>query len=316
MSEVSNMKSKTVIQLLVGLLLLFFVYKSINPSVFLKVSENLSVLSILGITFLLACTQFISACRWWLIASSGGINVSFRRAVVAFFMGMYANCFGLGTLGGDVVRGTLLGHEINKKTEAIASAFADRILGLFVLLSIGVFSILANHPSFADSMFLYTILALAFSLFIVWRAAPFILNCLSKHPLPFTQKLVAVSKIFHFEPKKLLIIVMVATIYHLLQIAIFWLIALSLGVQCSYSDMIVRVPFINIAATLPISWNGLGVRENAFVFFFTPLLMTQEQAVLVSMIWLVAMTLTSACGGVGGYLLVGKKGVRHLSKEF
>ena len=73
--------------------------------------------------------QLISSVKWWLIARSGGIDVSYSSALKAYFIGMFVNCFGLGlgTVGGDVARGVLLSKGLPKKTEGIASVVADRI---------------------------------------------------------------------------------------------------------------------------------------------------------------------------------------------
>ena len=61
------------------------------------------------------------------------------------------------------------------------------------------------------------------------------------------------------------------------------------------------IPFVNIAASLPISWNGLGVREKSYETFLvasSPALMTSEQAIAFGALWLLAVMTTSAIGGI------------------
>ena len=57
---------------------------------------------------------------------------------------------------------------------------------------------------------------------------------------------------------------------------------------------------MNIASSLPISWQGLGIRENSYIFFLTaaPAIVSKEQAVAFGALWLLAVTVSSAIGGI------------------
>ena len=76
------------------------------------------------------------------------------------------------------------------------------------------------------------------------------------------------------------------------------LMAYGLGVSIPWSVLLVVVPFVNIVSSLPISWMGLGVRENAYIFFLTPLFLSSEQAIAFGALWLLAVTVTSGIGGM------------------
>jgi len=68
---------------------------------------------------------------------------------------------------------------------------------------------------------------------------------------------------------------------------IIWLIklycvALNISIDIRYLYMV--VPLIYLTETLPISINGLGVREGAFVFFFFQAGYTKEEALAVALL--------------------------------
>ena len=84
--------------------------------------------------------QLLSSYKWWLLARSGSIEVPWLLAVRAYFLGMAVNCFGFGTVGGDLARAVVLGSKSRQKTTALASVFADRLHGMTVLASIGIVS--------------------------------------------------------------------------------------------------------------------------------------------------------------------------------
>jgi uncharacterized membrane protein YbhN (UPF0104 family) len=86
--------------------------------------------------------------------------------------------------------------------------------------------------------------------------------------------------------------------FHLLQISLHIVMAKAVGVEVPLPLLLVTVPFINILATLPVSWNGLGVRERAYVFFLVPSVLQPEHAVAFGAMWLLAVTVCSAIGGI------------------
>ena len=73
-----------------------------------------------------------------------------------------------------------------------------------------------------------------------------------------------------------------------------------MGITISFTTLLLVIPFVNIVCSLPISWNGLGVREKAYTYFLTtaPAIVTYEQAVAFGAIWLLAVTVSSAIGGI------------------
>ena len=66
---------------------------------------------------------------------------------------------------------------------------------------------------------------------------------------------------------------MVSLIFHLLQISLHQIMAAGFGSHIPLARAFrVTIPVVNILSTLPISWNGLGMRENGYVFFLAPLI--------------------------------------------
>ena len=79
-------------------------------------------------------------------------------------------------------------------------------------------------------------------------------------------------------------------------------------------DVLSYVPVVNILCTLPLSWNGLGVRENANFYFFNAHL-SAEEAASIGAIWLLAVLLCAAVGGLIGVFGPELKTIRAESKK-
>jgi len=106
--------------------------------------------------------------------------------------------------------------------------------------------------------------------------------------------------IFPRDPKTLIIITTLSIVFHLVQISLHAVMAAGMGIEISFTTLLLVIPFVNIVCSLPISWNGLGVREKAYTYFLAtaPAIVSYEQAVAFGAIWLLAVTVSSAIGGI------------------
>jgi uncharacterized membrane protein YbhN (UPF0104 family) len=58
------------------------------------------------------------------------------------------------------------------------------------------------------------------------------------------------------------------------------------------------VPLTALAMVLPISINGVGVRENALAILLAPQGVSQEKAVAIGLLWLASQVATGLIGGL------------------
>jgi hypothetical protein len=255
------------------------------------------MLVILGYTL----GQLMSSVKWWTIARSGGITVPYSTALKAYFIGMFVNCFGsgLGTVGGDVARGILISNGLPKKTEGIAAVVADRIHGLTVLSVIALVTSQIFRSDRVPGWLLLSLLALIVGFISAWILGPAILRRIPSSN-KFATKMRQVAAIFPRDPVVLAIITCISAIFHCTQILLHAVMAHAVGAEIPLATLFVVIPLVNIASSLPISWNGLGVRENSYIYFLTaaPALVTIEQATALGALWLLAVTATSAIGGI------------------
>ncbi len=60
--------------------------------------------------------------------------------------------------------------------------------------------------------------------------------------------------------------------------------SLGLGIEVAFSKLLVIIPLIYLTEMLPISINGLGVRESAFVYFFGLIGNSREEGLALSLL--------------------------------
>ena len=93
-----------------------------------------------GFCFFATLLTFI---RWWFLIRALGIPCRFRDSIRISFWGYLFNLAPLGIVGGDLVKAVMLDHEHRGyRAKAVASVFADRVIGLYVLFLVATVAIL------------------------------------------------------------------------------------------------------------------------------------------------------------------------------
>ena len=307
------MNTKSLLKLALSIIMVVIVLRSVNfqslQATFRTMSPVTVILVIVGYTL----GQLLSSFKWWTIAYSGGIKTPYPTALKAYFIGMFLNCFSFGMLGGDAARGILVAHGQPKKTEGIASVVADRVHGLIVLSCIALITSLIMGRDRVSSDLIQLLLFLVVGCTAGWLIGPWVLP-----KIPFIRttkigvKLQQVMAIFPRDIKTLSTITAISVVFHLTQISLHALMAAGMGITIPFTTLLLVIPFVNIVCSLPISWNGLGVREQAYTYFLAgdPAIVTSEQAVAFGAIWLLAVTVSSAIGGIVAIMSGDLKGLK------
>ena len=292
------MKLKALIKPLISLAMLFMVLRFVHFETLIQTLLGIPVYVILLVVVGYAAGQVLNSYKWWIIARAGKIDVPYTTALKSYFIGTFANSFGLGTVGGDLTRALLLAAGRPVKTAAVASVVADRTFGLAVLACIGTAAAVYFGVPNVDQSWSDVLVVIGLSILLGWFYGPRILLKLVPHGNPLRTKAEAIAAVFPKERKTILYLTFLSASLHLLQIALHWVMGLAFGLDLPWPAILVAVPFVNMMASLPISWNGLGVREASYLFFLTPLPLTKEEAVVFGTIWLLAVTISSAIGGL------------------
>jgi uncharacterized membrane protein YbhN (UPF0104 family) len=89
-------------------------------------------------------------------------------------------------------------------------------------------------------------------------------------------------------------------------IGVVFLNALALGQSFSISALAVFVPLISLAGMVPVTVNGLGVREALYVLLFGQLGTSHDLSVSLALLYLAVTFMASLPGGIVYALLRGR----------
>jgi uncharacterized protein (TIRG00374 family) len=293
------------IKVFVSFALIALIFYKINFTEWLSIIRSANI-SGLSVAFLLVVFSIvISALKWQILLNCLNVKVPIQKLTVSYFVGLFFNNFLPTNIGGDVVRIYDVGKYTGKKTEAAASVIVERILAGFALgltALIAVFISFDRSKSFLWLIISFLLLCVIFLLLAMNRS---ILHYLNDKLLPglfnIKERARDVAEAIHkcSINKNLVARVLIwSLVFQLVVVLVNYLIFLSLGVRVSLVYCLIFIPLISALSLLPISVNGLGVREGAYIFFFSKVGLNSAQSVSASLVFFVLVVLTSLIGGI------------------
>ena len=266
---------KTLIKLFVsGALLAYLILNADLTTLWVSLS-NAKIGYLLG-GFLLFYVHFlIGAFRWRLIANLHGAKKPVFFYFVSFMVANFFNNFLPSTIGGDVVRLYDTWRAGTSKTGAAATIFADRAVGLMILAVIAV----AGAIGFRNQGFmsfeiqialLLIILGLVAVVFILFYPPNWWMRVMinaSEHRLKIVSKLahIYIETAEEFKEAKgtLLAALVLSFLLHSNIVISYYLVGTAIGLDLGLSVYFSTIPLALIIMMIPISINGIGLREGA-----------------------------------------------------
>jgi uncharacterized protein (TIRG00374 family) len=268
-----------------------------------------------------AVTQAVSSLRWQLLARPLGFQEPFRRFLGYYYVGMFFNLVLPTSVGGDVVRAWYLAGKSGRRAKAFASVIADRVSGVVVLVALALVA-LPFRPAELPSWLTWTVAGLAggalFALTLLLvislagRTRASLLG--AKYSVLGTRhsKLGAFSHWFlalrdlgtAICPSRRVFVLstVLSVVVQLANVLLVWLIGQGLNLPVPGNYYLIFVPTVTLLTLLPVSLNGMGVREGATTVMLAPLGVDAGTAVTLAFLWFAAFVLPSL-GGVFPYLL-------------
>lgn len=243
-----------------------------------------------------------SALRWkWILKADGSV-VPLRFLWKTYMIGHFLGLFLPTNFGGDVYRVHALHGTSRDLAKSASSVLFDRLIGLFALISIFVVAslFLPENPYVWLILAVYLVAVAAFLIVTSDR----MIARLPAAPSRWVRLPVKVLRSFNAYRRHtpaLMLILGIALVFQFNIVVISKLNCLALGVDVPFGQLLAIIPLIFLIESLPISINGLGVRESAFSFFFPMIGHAAEQGFGVS---LLILFLRYMRGGIGGLLLL------------
>ena len=264
----------TILQLGVTVAMLWYVFHDPDQRAKMAVALRTANYSWVGVGILAYIVVEISAAiRWQILLRVQGIRLSLPRVSGLFLIGMFYNQFLPGGTGGDIIKSYLLLKETDKKAGGLLAVVFDRLIGLVALVFLtGTLVLLRFHwlAQTPETRRLLWILLLLLStsiagLLISFIVSGFNLFHLLPHKFPGREKLIEISAAYHLYARHwfaTLLAFGASLVAHLATFTTFLCVAYAFRAGVSVIDFFAVLPIERTITALPISFAGVGLREQ------------------------------------------------------
>ena len=250
--------------------------------------------------------QVVSAFRWATLVRPLGIRTPFKDLIQYYLIGMFFNLFAPSTVGGDVSRVYYLvkdqdaaatGRAVTTIPAAI-SVLMDRAIGMIVLVWLGAAGLLL-FPGYAVPATIRSVtFALAGGLLLGALLAPVVRLFLPEGGNHLIVKLRLALGSYRRHWRALLIAAALSLAVHLIQAWMHTVMGRALGMDLPFSFSLIVYPLVGTFAAIPITLNGLGLREGGYIFLLAVIGIGSEQGIAFGILLFLIVALDSLLGGL------------------
>jgi uncharacterized membrane protein YbhN (UPF0104 family) len=257
--------------------------------------------------------QALSSVRWRMLARVQGYDGPLQAFVAYYFIGMFFNLVLPTSVGGDVVRVWYLanrdgtGPREGRRMAALVSVMVERVNGVLVLVVLAC-AAAALSPTPLPPWLAAGVAAVGVAAVGCVAALPILNRLFEKYPrvgghprLSHLRRLLAGSVAYGEHPALVFNVTALSVVVQLGNVVVVWLIGAALGLPISPWYYGVLVPLVTLLTLLPVSVNGMGLREAGTVLLLAPLGVAEADAVTLSFLTFAVYTAASL-GGVFFYL--------------
>ena len=291
------------VKVLVSFLLIGILIYNVEWGKLIGNLESASTLSII-ITLTIFTLQFpISTFKWQKSLIIHNLEYPFGFLQKVLCIAFFFNNFLPSSIGGDAYRAIKTMPKEGFRSRAVSAILLERIIGLFALVLLGFVGAIAitNDEHIAIVRF-YILFCLAGGAAIIALMIILQLHILSGilSRISRIKKLEILThniKLVRRSPRMLLSILIVSLLFQLLAIVAIGVLFNTLGSDGGYAKYALIGAIAGIAGIIPISINGIGVVEGAFVVTAVQLGMDFSQSLIVAfMLRMLLLPLSLICG--------------------
>lgn len=289
-----------IIKISLSILLLGILVVTIDPAKILKVASGFQVIWLGPILLLIAASVAVSALKWGVLLTAQGLPWTFGQLFGTYSSALFFNNFLPSSIGGDGVRILILGKATGNTPAVSASVIVERTLATASLGILGlVGALLSDFPSSLAISILAAValLGLALSLVLVSGYLPKkIANGQGKVSLflqDFTRSALELRK----KPLALVQSFLLSLVFQALVAAVVGAVMAGLGTTVIPPvDTVYATSASSVLAMVPLGLNGYGLREGAFIHILEPYGIIAAQALAISVLFALAVSVYSLSG--------------------
>jgi uncharacterized protein (TIRG00374 family) len=295
-----------ILKVVVSVGLLTFIFSSIDLQTLLQVLRGANPAWLAAAVVMMLIGVVVRALRWQILLKAIGAPMPLAELTAIYFIGFLFNNLLPSGLGGDAMRMVELNRHMERGSDTVTSVVVDRFLGLSSLQAIALVALLTNWGTVPAGVAYFTVVIFLGSLTTGYLLINRTLYLNLRQRLKLFRRvsdIKFVGKLFEsfqrYPLPALGYAYLVGLVFNLTLIMMYAFIGIALQAPVSLAQYAVIVPITSLLLLLPISFAGLGVREESFRQLYGQIGVLPEVAIAMSLlVHIIGNICTGLIGGV------------------
>jgi uncharacterized protein (TIRG00374 family) len=293
----------------VSLMLLALLLRSTDRVALAQRVRNADALLLGAAVVFYGAMMLVSVWRWRVLLQAQGHVAPMAQLSASYLVATFFNNFLPSNIGGDVIRIRDSSRLTGSTTAALAIVAIDRILGFGALYLLAVVAFVAGgssvrHLTGARAVLLGLGLFFAVLAYVFFRpgTARRLMSLSRLDRLPWAlerfETVQAAVNVYRQELGHVWMAFAASVALQTLVVCYYYSVARGLKIDLPLSACFMMVPLCTLVQTIPLSFNGWGIREGVFVHYFRQVGLPHDNAMAFSLVGAGLIVLLSLSGAV------------------
>lgn len=240
----------------------------------------------------------VSASKWSLVLRAQGYSVEWRFLWRTYWEGLFLNNFLPSSIGGDALRIARVSKALNDMAGATTSVIVERILAMAGIALVGLMGALMLQrwePAITLLFALLSVITIVLTSLIISGIHPQGWGRFGQ----FLQRMAEQGEEIRQRWPILLGVILWSVVFQILVVVVNYCIFRALHIDViNWWAAVYIIPVTSVIAMIPVSINGFGVREGAYVQLLQGYQVSAAMAFSCSLLFAFLVSLCSLYGGL------------------
>ena len=262
-----------------------------------------------GALALYTLTMALATWRWRLLLRAQGYQAPIGHLSASFLVATFFNNFLPSNVGGDVIRVRDSSRLTGSTTASLAVVAIDRILGLGALYLLAVFAYVFGGQTvrgLAGALPALVVLGILFAVlgyvYVTPGIARRVMSISRLNAFPWIRERFEIAQgavhVYREQVATVWAAFAASMVLQALVVCYYYEVARSLRIPLPLSACFLVVPLCTLVQTVPVSFNGWGIRESVYIVYFRQLGLSRDSALAFSLVGAGLIVLLSLSGAV------------------
>jgi uncharacterized protein (TIRG00374 family) len=298
-----------ILRILIAVVLTALAFYWSHPSAIFSAAAGADLRWLLAAVGLVLVDRTLMALRWidLLVALTPGSRPPLSGVLRAFFVSSFVSNF-VPSVASDLYRAYELSRYDVHLAESTASVLMDRALGVLSVALVAAGALLFAERLATERALviglavIFAVCGVAAAVIFSERAAEQLRRTVAHVPVVLVRRvgdaLTDAVRRYAAHHREVLRVLLLSIVVQIIRVLQAWCLGLSLGIHVPLSTYFVFIPIIVLIMQIPVTVNGLGTTQVAFLQLFVPQGAPEAQVFALSVLFLALGIAGSLPGGL------------------